>query len=187
MSHNNDTTVLIVPGLREHVPGHWQTLLQARLPKVRAVPPLTADKLSLDARVEAIQREVERIDGPLILVAHSAGALMVAHWAARYSRPVKGALLATPPDLDATWPEGYPSPQSLAEHGWTPLPRQPLPFPCLVAASADDHLASLDAVRRLAADWGASLVELGQVGHLNPASGYGDWPAADALIQQLDR
>lgn len=187
MSPDNDTTVLIVPGLRDHVPGHWQTLLQARLPKVRSVPPLTEDKLSLDARVEAIQREVEQIDGPLILVAHSAGVLMVAHWAARYSRPVKGALLATPPDLDATWPEGYPTAQSLAENGWTPLPRQRLPFPSLVAASENDHLASLAAVQRLARDWGGTLVELGCVGHLNPASGFGDWPRADALIRLLDR
>lgn len=186
MSHANDTTVLIVPGLREHVPGHWQTLLQARLPKVRSVPPLTEDKLNLDARVEAIKREVEQIDGPLILVAHSAGVLMVVHWAARYSRPVKGALLATPPDLDARWPEGYPTPQSLAENGWTPLPRRRLPFPSLVAASENDHLASLAAVQRMARDWGGSLVELGCVGHLNPASGFGDWPRADALIRQLD-
>jgi hypothetical protein len=28
---------LIVPGLRDHVPGHWQTLLASRLPRVRTV------------------------------------------------------------------------------------------------------------------------------------------------------
>ena len=37
--HTN-ATVLIVPGLREHVAEHWQTLLHARLAKVRTVPPL---------------------------------------------------------------------------------------------------------------------------------------------------
>lgn len=90
----------MVPGLRDHVAEHWQTLLQERLPNVRSVPPLTENKLDLNARVEAIQRTLESIDGEVILVAHSAGVLMVAHWAARYSRPIKGALLATPPDLD---------------------------------------------------------------------------------------
>ena len=35
------------------------------------------------ARVRAIQHELEQIDGPVILVAHSAGVLMVAHWAAQ--------------------------------------------------------------------------------------------------------
>ncbi|AOE85343.1 RBBP9/YdeN family alpha/beta hydrolase [Pseudomonas sp. TCU-HL1] len=186
MNDNNSTTILIVPGLREDVPEHWQTLLAAQLPKVRSVPPLERDKLSLPARVEAIQHELEQIDGPVILVAHSAGVLMVAHWAARYSRPIKGALLATPPDLDAAWPANYPSPESLRANGWTPLPRLPLPFPSLVCASDDDHLASLEAVRELARDWEGCLVELGKVGHLNPASGYGEWPYAHELIQRLD-
>lgn len=187
MNDNNNATILIVPGLRDHVADHWQTLLAAQLPKVRTVPPLERDKLSLSARVEAIQHELEQIDGPVILVAHSAGVLMVAHWAARYSRPIKGALLVTPPDLDATWPENYPSPESLQANGWTPLPRNPLPFPSLVCASDNDHLASPEAVRAMAADWNGRLVELGQVGHLNPASGFGEWPYAHELIQMLDR
>ena len=33
-------TVLIVPGLRDHVPDHWQTLLAAKLPRVHTVAPL---------------------------------------------------------------------------------------------------------------------------------------------------
>ena len=36
-------TVLVVPGLREHVAGHWQTLLALRLPRVRSVPPMGRD------------------------------------------------------------------------------------------------------------------------------------------------
>lgn len=180
-------TVLIVPGLRDHVAEHWQTLLQARLAKVRAVLPLTTDTLSCTARVEAIERELAAIDGPVILVAHSAGVLMVVHWAARYQRPIKGALLAAPPDLQSDWPQGYPSPDSLRAHGWAPLPGGPLPFPSLLAASSNDHLASPAAVAGMAAQWGSELVELGAVGHLNPASGYGPWPQAEALIQQLDR
>ena len=36
----SEATVLIVPGLRDHVPDHWQTLLAARLPRVRTVPPM---------------------------------------------------------------------------------------------------------------------------------------------------
>lgn len=76
-------TVVIVPGLREHVAEHWQTLLESRLCKVRSVPPLETDKLDCSKRVEAIQHTLAQIDGPVILVAHSAGVLMVAHWAAR--------------------------------------------------------------------------------------------------------
>jgi predicted alpha/beta hydrolase family esterase len=180
-------TVLIVPGLREHVAEHWQTLLEARLCKVRSVPPLETDKLDCSKRVEAIQHELEQIDGPLILVAHSAGVLMIAHWAARHSRPIKGALLAAPPDLDAQWPQGYPSAETLRTQGWDPLPEGRLPFRSLVAASTNDHLASLSAATRMAEGWGSELLNLGEVGHLNPAAGYGRWPQAEALILELDR
>ncbi|MCY1435291.1 Serine hydrolase [compost metagenome] len=180
-------TVLIVPGLREHVAEHWQTLLQARLSNVRSVPPLETDKLDCMARVRAIQHELEQIDGPVILVAHSAGVLMVAHWAAHYSRPIKGALLAAPPDLDAVWPSNYPSSETLRSQGWNPLPQGPLPFRSIVAGSTNDHLASLPAVTRMAEGWGAELLNLGDVGHLNPAAGFGHWPQAEALILELDR
>nr|WP_218583901.1 alpha/beta hydrolase [Pseudomonas akapageensis] len=178
---------MIVPGLREHVAEHWQTLLEARLSKVRSVPPLETDKLDCAARVRAIQHEVSQIDGPVILVAHSAGVLMVAHWAAKHSAPIKGALLAAPPDLDATWPQGYPTPETLRANGWDPLPTGALPFRSVVAGSTNDHLASLEAVARMARGWGSELVNLGQVGHLNPASGFGHWPGAEAFIQELDR
>ncbi|RCL27563.1 alpha/beta hydrolase [Pseudomonas sp. AFG_SD02_1510_Pfu_092] len=179
-------TVLIIPGLREHVAEHWQTVLAGRLAKVRSVAPLQADGLHCAARVEAIQRELEQIDGEVILVAHSAGVLMVAHWAARYQRPIKGALLAAPPDLAAQWPAHYPSPATLAENGWSPLPEKPLPFPSIVAASSDDHLASQAAAEQLARGWGSELISLGAVGHLNPASGFGPWPLAEALVHRLD-
>nr|WP_242487827.1 alpha/beta hydrolase [Pseudomonas sp. TH31] len=180
-------TVLIVPGLREHVAEHWQTLLEARLSKVRSVPPLETDKLDCAARVRAIQHELEQIEGPVILVAHSAGVLMVAHWAASHGHPIKGALLAAPPDLDASWPQGYPTPESLRANGWDPLPKGALPFRSIVAGSTNDHLASLDAVARLVRGWGSELLNLGEVGHLNPASGYGQWSEAEALILELDR
>ena len=180
-------TILIVPGLREHVAEHWQTLLAARLSNVRSVAPLAANKLDCMARVRAIQHELEQIDGPVILVAHSAGVLMVAHWAAHYSRPVKGALLAAPPDLDAVWPSNYPSSETLRSQGWNPLPQGPLPFRSIVAGSTNDHLASLAAVTRMAEGWGAELLNLGDVGHLNPAAGFGHWQQAEALILELDR
>lgn len=182
-------TVLIVPGLRDHLADHWQTLLAAQLEKVVIVPPLTEERLSCRARVEAIAGALSTIEGPVILVAHSAGVLMVAHWAVQYAmagHAIQGALLVTPPDLDASWPAQYPSPEALRAGGWQPLPRQPLPFPSLMVMSQNDPLASPAAVLALAADWGSELMDLGAVGHLNPASGFGPWPEAIALVRRLD-
>lgn len=179
-------TVLIIPGLRDHVADHWQTLLQAKLENVRSVPPLETDKLNCEKRVEAIQAQLEQIEGPVILVAHSAGVLMTVHWAAKHQHDIQGALLVTPPDLTKNWPANYPSADTLRNEGWDPLPNQALPFPSIIVASTNDHLASLGAVEEMAKRWGSQLLNLGAVGHMNPAAGFGPWPQAEQLIQQLD-
>src|SRR6478735_8245378 len=116
-------TVLIVPGLRDHVEQHWQTLLAARLPKVRTVPPMGRTDLDCLTRVDALEREAQAIDGPLVLVAHSGGVQTVTQWARRTKRPVLGALLATPADFEEAMPAGYPTIAELRDNGWLPLPR----------------------------------------------------------------
>ena len=179
-------TVVLVPGLRGHVEDHWQTRLAASLPGARMVAPLGRTNPALQARVTLLDQVVEQVAGPVVLVAHSAGVLVTAHWAAQY-RPTRvvGALLATPPVFADELPPEYPSIAELRAHGWLPIPRQPLPFPSIVAASSDDPLSNPGRVRALAKAWGSRLHPLGAVGHLNPASGYGDWPAAIPLIDEL--
>ena len=156
-----DSTVLIVPGLRDHVPEHWQTLLAAKLPKVRTVPPLEQDKLSCAARVEALDQALRAIEGPVIIVAHSAGVMMVAHWALQKPSRHQGALLATPADVEKPFPAGYPTTDALREQGWLPIPRQPLGFPSLLAASENDPLCAFARAQALAQDWGSELLNLG--------------------------
>ena len=180
------TTILIVPGLRDHVEQHWQTLLAARLPNVRSVPPMGRENLDCAARVDAIERAAAAIDGPLVIVAHSGGVVMLVHWAQRTRRAVKGALLAAPPDFERPMPDGYPTMDALRAGGWLPVPRTRLPFPSIVAASRDDPLGAFERVAQYATDWGGRLVDLGNVGHLNPASGFGEWPAADNYLAALD-
>ena len=180
-----EPTILIVPGLRDDVPAHWQTLLAARLDRVRTVPPMGRADLDCRTKVEAIEREAQAIDGPVIIVAHSGGVVMVAHWAAETRRPILGALLATPADFEQPMPEGFPTIEELRAGGWLPVPRAPLPFPSIVAASRNDPLGRFERVAELAACWGGQLVDLGEVGHLNPASGYGEWPDAEVFIRKL--
>jgi predicted alpha/beta hydrolase family esterase len=182
-------TLLIVPGLRDAVAQHWQTLLEARLRAqgrpVASVPPMGRVELDCASKVAAIERVAQGVAGPIVIVAHSGGCIMVAHWAQRTQRAVQGALLATPPDFEAPMPEGYPTLDALRAGGWLPVPRKRLPFPSIVAASQDDPLADFDRVAVLARDWGSRLLDLGKVGHLNPASGYGEWRRAEVLIDEL--
>jgi hypothetical protein len=182
-----EPTILLVPGLRDHVEDHWQTILQRKIPGARSVPPLEHDKLSCDARVAALESALSTISGPVVLVAHSAGVMITVHWAQRHRRPIHGALLATPADLDSHLPEGYPTPDALRDNGWTPIPRTPLPFPSVVAASRNDPLGSFEHISALAADWGSRLVDIGAVGHLNPAAGFGEWPPAEDFLRELSR
>lgn len=193
---SHDLTVLLVPGLRDHVADHWQTLLQADLEaigqKVACVAPLEHDKLSCAARIVALDHALAQIDGPVVLAAHSAGVMITVHWARHMHHHVAagkivGALLATPADLESPMPPGYPDVATLDAHGWLPVPRQPLPFPTLLAASRNDPLASRERCAAMACDWGSELVDLGHVGHLNPAAGFGPWPAAPALLARLAR
>ncbi|MBV8379371.1 MAG: alpha/beta hydrolase [Paucibacter sp.] len=177
--------LLIVPGLRDHVAEHWQTHLAAAWPGAATVEPLTEDKLSCAARVKALDDALARIEGPVVLAAHSAGVMIVAHWARTHHRPIHAALLATPADLEAGLPAGYPTREQLADNGWLPIPRAPLPFRSLVAASTNDPLAAFERVVGMARDWGGRLVNLGEVGHLNPASGYGPWPMALDLLDEF--
>jgi predicted alpha/beta hydrolase family esterase len=182
-------TILIVPGLRDQVDAHWQTLLEADLrargSKVHSVPPLGRTDLDCAAKVAAIEHAAQAIEGPLLAVAHSGGCIMLAHWARQTKRRVAAALLATPPDFEEALPAGYPTLGELQTNGWLPVPRTALPFPSIVAASRDDPLGRYERVQELAGDWGSVLVDLGEVGHLNPASGYGPWPQAVALIDYL--
>lgn len=185
-------TILFVPGLRGHVADHWQTLLAARLPRSRTVPPREANGLDRQVRVEALDAEINAIEGPVVLVAHSAGVMITAHWAATRHRrdaawEVCGAVLATPADLEMALPAGYPTPAEIEAGGWLPAPRRPLPFHALLGASRNDPLCAFERATGFARDWSCELVDLGDVGHLNPAAGFGDWSEGPELIARAAR
>ncbi len=119
---------------------------------------------------------------PVILVAHSLGRLLVAHWAARgfaqdqASSPVAGAFLVSPPD-----PDGLNFPADAAS--FRAPPRARLPFPSLVVASLDDSYAGLDVMRAHAVNWKSGFVVAGALGHINEASALGDWAQGRALLE----
>src|ERR1700761_1508655 len=81
MNVSSPPTILIVPGLRDHVDDHWHTILARKLPDSRVVQPLEHDKLSCAARVAALDEALASIDGPVVLVSHSAGVMITVHWA----------------------------------------------------------------------------------------------------------
>ena len=63
--------------------------------------------------------------------------------------------------------------------------RRPLPFPSLAVLSTDDPFCDLERARTMAVDWGAQVLEVGPLGHLNSDSGLGDWPEGRLLLADL--
>ena len=185
MLRETHQTLVIVPGLRGHVEDHWQTRLAAKPPDAVVVPSFGRDKRDLAGRVADLHQVISDADRPGDHRGPQRGVLTTLHWARQHDLPVRGALLATPPDLARPLPPEYPTLDQLEESGWLPVPRAPLPFPSIVAASTNDALGDFENVRSLAQAWGSRFIDVGPVGHLNPASGYGDWPGAEALLHVL--
>lgn len=178
-------TVLVVPGLRDETPGHWQALLAGEMLNTVSLPAMGRTNIDLTARIGQIEEAVRAIAGPVIVVAHSGGVIATVHWAKRTRARIHGAFLATPPTFsDPLGPE-FPALAEFERQGWTPVPRSPLPFRTIVAASRNDPLGAYEGVCELARASGARVVDLGESGHLNPASGFGPWPMAAQLIRDL--
>lgn len=171
---------VILPGYGGSGDAHWQTLWQARDPAMTRFQPASWDAPELDDWIGALDRAVAGAPEPPLLVAHSLACLLVPHWAVRAARPVRdavrGAFLVAPPD-----PDGPEFPAAAAS--FRDVPRGKLPFPVLVVASTDDPYAGPDFARRCAAEWDAGLVVAGALGHINAASGLGDWPQGAALLE----
>jgi predicted alpha/beta hydrolase family esterase len=178
--------ILIVPGLRDEMPDHWQSHFARERPECVTVPRIHGSNLPLQPWVDLIDAAIAAMPAPPILVAHSAGVMMVVHWAKQRARAIRGALLATPPDFESPLPKGYPAMDVLHRNGWLPTPRARLPFPTLVAASETDPLAAFERAEEMARDWGSAFVNLGRVGHLNPMSGFGPWPRVHELVRSLE-
>jgi predicted alpha/beta hydrolase family esterase len=167
--------VLIVPGLGGSGPDHWQTAWEARLPRCARVVQRDWDCPDRETWLQALRRALEGAGEPVVAVAHSLGCALLAHavsrWPALVGRSVTAALLVAPADVDSP---AHTPPET---RGFAPLPRARLPFPATVVASRDDPFVTLDRARAFAASWGAAFVDAGAIGHINAASGLGDWPA----------
>jgi hypothetical protein len=65
------------------------------------------------------------------------------------------------------------------------MPLTRLPFAATVVASADDPYVAFGRARVFAAGWGANLIDAGVAGHINAASGLGEWPAGQRVLAAL--
>lgn len=171
-------TTIIIPGIGGSGEEHWQTRWQRADSAALRLAPASWDTPDLADWRRALDVAVAAADAPVLLVAHSLGCLLVAHWARGSARraAVRGAFLVAMPDPDAAT---FPAARAGSFGG---VPDVPLPFPALVMASDDDPYCGVAVTRRRARCWDAGFVALGAVGHVNTASGHGPWPEGKRLL-----
>lgn len=172
------TKCFILPGLNNSGPQHWQTLWEqaygfTRIQQKEWDKPVCQDWISaIDAAV------VQCLLDQVVLIGHSLACAAIVRWAQTYGRVIKGALLVAPSDTEAdTYPPGTT--------GFTPMPVYPLPFPSVVVASSNDFYVSSERAAYFAGCWHSDLVMAGALGHINTASGLGNWPQGHAILQTL--
>lgn len=172
----------MIPGLNGSGPDHWQTRWEQLDPRAVRVQQRDWERPVCTDWCAALEEAVDKADGSVVLVAHSLGCLLVAHWAfAGEVEGVKGALLVAPPDIER---EGS-APELEATRDFLPIPREPLPFETIVVASRDDAYGSLEFAQELAQAWGARFVDVGEQGHINADSQLGAWEQGRALLEEL--
>jgi uncharacterized protein len=172
---------LVVPGLNGSGEGHWQIHWLADLANSFLVEQAIWSRPSELDWLATLEEAIVAHPGSII-VAHSLGCVLTAGLAnSPVAEHVAGALLVAPCDIGRT-EKLHPD-----RLDFQTMPRERLPFPSIVVASRNDPYMSFAAARSFAGAWGSGLVDLGDAGHINVASGFGRWPEGYALASGLER
>jgi predicted alpha/beta hydrolase family esterase len=166
------TPVLIVPGLNDSDPDHWQSRWQQRYPDFQRVHQADFATPALATWSATVAAAIHATSAPPIVVAHSFGCLATVHAIAERRSVVAGALLVAPADPDRFGVASM-------------LPRDPLPVPTTLVGSTNDPWLKLVKAGALASRWGSHFVGYENAGHINAESGHGDWTAGLALLRDL--
>ena len=174
-----DCDVLILSGLWNSGPTHWQTHMEQKHPAFVRVPHRDYNNPLREEWVNELDAAIAAAEGPPILVAHSLACMLVAHWAQSGSKlKVAAAMLVAPSDVEAP---SYP----VDVNGFAPIPLAPLGFPSVVVASTSDEYVSVERARQFADAWGSEFKLIRNAGHINGASGYGEWPEGEQILAGL--
>lgn len=168
--------LLLVPGLHDSGPLHWQSWLQDLCRHSLRVVQRDWSTPDLERWSSRITSTLERAGpGPWIAAAHSFGCLaLVHHLAAQAGSPLRGVLLVAPADPDRF---------GLAAQ----LPHQHLPVPSLLVGSQNDPWMSVSQAHRWAQRWGSHWQNLGHAGHINTESGFGPLPLARRWVASMEQ
>ncbi len=182
---NSDQTpvILTLAGMEQPGPGHWLSQWEADRDDMVGVELGAWDQPRRNAWVTALDHAIRQADRPVLLVARGLACLAVAWWATlerpAYGDPVVGAMLVTPPDVDAA---GH----DLRMIGFGPAPKTLLPFPSVVVASRTDPHMRFAGAEALAGFWGSHVVDGGDIGAANGLADLGQWDHGRHILSWLE-
>ncbi|MDC8759396.1 RBBP9/YdeN family alpha/beta hydrolase [Janthinobacterium fluminis] len=168
----SDYRVLLMPGLYNSGPEHWQSRWQRLYPGFERVVQDDWDNPQLPAWSARFDELRARDSRPILVAAHSFGCLTAAYSLARDPRGVAGVLMVAPADPDKFGVAAA-------------LPQGPLPCPTIMISSTNDPWMSADNAALWGGRWGAEVVNIGAFGHINAESGLGDWLFGQSRLKQL--
>jgi predicted alpha/beta hydrolase family esterase len=166
------TPVLVVPGLHDSGPGHWQSRWQERYPDFQRIEQADFATPALATWAATVAAAIAATASPPLVVAHSFGCLATVRAIDTHRRTIAGALLVAPAD-----PDRFDAASMLPVHV--------LPVPTTLVGSTNDPWLKFVKAGALASQWGSRFVGYRDAGHINAESGHGDWPEGLALLRDL--
>ena len=173
------THYFIVPGLGNSGSEHWQTWFERSGTNFTRIQQQEWDAPTCLDWVNTIDKAIAGYElSSVVMIGHSLGCSTIARWALQTGKIIKGVMLVAPSDIESPV---YDFPAS----GFTPIPLLRLPFKTIVVASNDDPWVSIARATYFSNCWGGELINIGNAGHINTASGYGAWPEGLSILKTL--
>jgi uncharacterized protein len=175
------TNYFTIPGYKGSGADHWQTWIETMQPNFQRIQQRDWDNPNIVEWAENIDKAIAGYNpDSVVLVAHSLGCLTVAEWVKRYNKSIKAALLVAPPDVDVIRQKVD---NNLVEETLI----QSIPFRTTLVASTNDPWISIEKAAYYARSWGSEFINIGEAGHINNLSGYGEWQQGLDILSKLDQ
>jgi len=179
---------LIVPGLNNSGPTHWQSFWAKSLEDASCVVQRNWDAPQKSEWIETLDEAVSKLESDTIFISHSLGVVTTVLWLTEIfgrtgaaANPkahfIKGAFLVSPSDAD----------NIEIINNFAPMPLQKLPVPAWVIASEDDPFVTMERSKFFANAWGAHIESVGCLGHINAKSNLGEWEQGRKLLAEFEK
>lgn len=170
--------ILLVPPWENASSEHWMSVWQRKYPFFVRVEQRDWMNPKREEWVKTLDQYVSKQIKPVVLVAHSLGTITLAHWAKETNQRIAGAFLVAPPDLER-------SDAPVQIKNFAPVPLTKFKFPSVVVASENDNYISIERACFFADAWGSRFITVGEAGHINVKSGYGEWAKGERLLMEF--